>query len=147
MPAHHGRLEASLYYAVRTDAPGRPLSSTITRHRRPRPAEGTNLRDPSSEELESDALNTVLSTREWRTGRQLYRRVMAAVRMGYRGYSTISPQCLRLPAIRALPGSQIGTVGPAAQPRLSLKPETFMDAFHARQPNDAENYEVLQHTR
>ena len=63
--AAHQRLEASLYYAVRTDAPGRPFVDYHTAQT-PKARKGRTFAT-RKEELESDALNTVLSTREWRT--------------------------------------------------------------------------------
>ena len=63
--AAHQRLETGLHYAVRTDAPGRPLMDYHTAQT-PKARRGrtfTTRRDA----LDSDALNTVLSAREWRT--------------------------------------------------------------------------------
>ena len=62
--AAHRNLEAGLYYAVRTDAPGRPLMDYHTAQT-PKGRRGRTFAT-RREELEADDLNTVLSSREWR---------------------------------------------------------------------------------
>ena len=60
----HRRLESGLHYAVRTEASGIPLTDYHTAQT-PRARKGRNFAT-RREELESEDLNTVLSTREWR---------------------------------------------------------------------------------
>lgn len=61
----HRALEEGLHYAVRTDAPGRPF---IDYHTAQTPAARRDRSfETRREELESERLNTVLSSREWRS--------------------------------------------------------------------------------
>ena len=61
----HRALEEGLHYAVRTDAPGRPF---IDYHTAQTPAarRGRSL-ETRREELDAERINTVLSSREWRS--------------------------------------------------------------------------------
>ncbi len=61
----HRALEEGLHYAVRTDAPGRPF---IDYHTAQTPAarRGQSF-ETRREELEAERINTVLSSREWRS--------------------------------------------------------------------------------
>ena len=61
----HEHLQGSLHYAVRTDALGPPLFDYHTTQT-PTARRGVS-HQTRREELDADALNTVLSTREWRT--------------------------------------------------------------------------------
>ena len=61
----HRNLEAGLYYAVRTDASGRPLIDYHT-VQTPKARRGHRFAT-RREELQSDDLYTVLSRREWRS--------------------------------------------------------------------------------
>lgn len=63
--AAHENLEESLHYAVRTDAPGRPLMDYHTAQT-PKAWRGV-VHETRRQELSSADLHTVLSTREWRT--------------------------------------------------------------------------------
>ncbi|MCY4377532.1 MAG: type I-E CRISPR-associated protein Cas5/CasD, partial [Spirochaetaceae bacterium] len=67
--AAHRKLEDALHYAVRTDAPGRPLIDYHTAQT-PRARRGRTFAT-RREELRSENLHTVLSTREWRGGARL----------------------------------------------------------------------------
>jgi CRISPR system Cascade subunit CasD len=58
-------LERSLYYAVRTDAPGRPFVDYHTAQA-PQQRKGLSFATRRAE-LEAANLNTILSTREWRS--------------------------------------------------------------------------------
>ena len=139
--AAHQRLEASLHYAVRTDAPGHPFVDYHTAQT-PKARRGRTFAT-RKEELESDAINTVLSTREWRADASftvaLWPRPDQIVEL-----NDIAA-CLRQPHFVLYLGRKSAPLGFPLNPNI-VEAETFMDAFDARQPSDEER-EVLQHTR
>ena len=128
------RLEAGLYYAVRTDAPGQPLIDWHTAQT-PKARKGRSFAT-RREELESDDLNTVLSTREWRTD------TCFTVVLWPRPESTLDHRRDRRRSaesmFRTLRRTQVGAARLAAQSRdhqskiLSWGPSTL------RQPNEEE---------
>ena len=139
--AAHRQLETSLHYAVRTDAPGRPFVDYQTAQT-PKARKGRTFAT-RREELESDAINTVLSTREWRTDASF------TVALWPRSDEAVAlddiAACLRCPRFTLYLGRKSGPLGLPLNPDI-VEAETFMDAFDARQPNDEERA-ILQHTR
>lgn len=136
--AAHQRLEADLHYAVRTDAPGRPLTDYHTAQT-PKARRGRTFAT-RREELESDALNTVLSTREWRTD------ACFTVALWPRSGQTVDlddiARCLRRPHFVLYVGRKSAPLGLPLNPAI-VETDTFIAAFEARQPNDEEG-DVLQ---
>ena len=137
----HQRLESGLYYAVRTDAPGRPLIDYHTAQT-PKARKGRSFAT-RREELESDNLNTVLSTREWRADSCF------TVVLWARPESTVDLEeiacALRNPCFVLYVGRKSAPLGLPLNPEC-IEADTFMDAFAARQPTDEER-SVLQHIR
>ena len=111
--AAHRNLEAGFFYAVRTDAPGRPFIDYHTAQT-PKVRRGRTFAT-RREELEADDLHTVLSSREWRSDAcftiALWPRHDQAVNL-----SEIV-DALRHPRFALYPRPQGGTSRPAAQPR------------------------------
>ena len=137
----HQRLEAGLYYAVRTDAPGRPLIDYHTAQT-PKARKGRGFAT-RREELESDTLNTVLSVREWRTD------ACFTVALWPRADQFVSldgiAEALRHPRFVLYVGRKSAPPGLPLNPEI-IEADTFVSAFEARQPNDEER-EVLRKTR
>ena len=137
----HGRLEAGLHYAVRTDAPGRPLIDYHTAQT-PKARRGRAFAT-RREELESDAVNTVLSAREWRTD------ACFTVALWPRSGRIVDLDdiagCLRRPRFVLYVGRKSAPLGLPLNPAV-VETETFMDAFDARPRND-EELRVLRHAR
>ena len=135
----HARLEAGLHYAVRTDASGRPFIDYHTAQT-PKARKGRTFAT-RREELESDGLNTVLSTREWRTDTcftvALWPRRGEAIDLGEIAES------LRHPRFVLYLGRKSAPLGLPLNPTI-VEAETFMDAFESRQSNDDEQ-RVLRH--
>ena len=131
--AAHQRLEADLHYAVRTDAPGRPLIDYHTAQT-PKARRGRTFAT-RRDELESDALNTVLSTREWRTD------AFFTVALWPRRDRTVDldeiAECLRRPRFVLYVGRKSAPLGLPLNPAV-VEAATVMDAFDARQPGDEE---------
>ena len=137
--AAHLRLEAELHYAVRTDAPGRPFMDYHT-------AQTPKVRRDRTfatrrEELESDALYTVLSAREWRADACFT--VALWPRSGHAADLDHIAECLRHPRFVLYLGRKSAPLGLPLDPAI-IEAETFIDAFDARLPND-EVRRVLQH--
>ena len=137
----HRRLEAGLHYAVRTDAPGRPLIDYHT-VQTPKARRGRSF-STRREELKSDGLNTVLSVREWRAD------ACFTVALWPRPAQSVDldeiADALRQPRFVLYVGRK------SAPPGLPLNPEiveadTFLAAFAARRPSDEEQ-RVLQSIR
>jgi len=131
--AAHRTLETSFYYAVRTDAPGRPLIDYHTAQT-PKARKGRTF-TTRREELETDDLNTVLSSREWRADScftiALWLRPKAPVDLDE------IANALRYPRFVLYVGRK------SAPPGLPLNPvivetDTFMTAFETRQRNPEE---------
>lgn len=137
--AAHRRLETSLHYAVRTDASGRPFVDYQTTQT-PKARKGRTF-STRREELESDAINTMLSTREWRTDASF------TVALWPRSDETVAlddiAACLRHPHFTLYLGRKSAPLGLPLNPDI-VEAETFMDAFDARQPNDEERKILLQ---
>ncbi len=134
----HRRLESGLYYAVRTDAPGRPLIDYHTAQM-PKARKGRTFAT-RREELESDDLNTVLSTREWRAD------TCFTVALWPRPGETVDlgeiAGALQRPRFVLYVGRKSAPVGLPLNPEI-IEADTFMAALAARQPN-AEEQRVLQ---
>ena len=137
--AAHQRLETGLHYAVRTDAPGRPFIDYHTAQT-PKARRGRSFAT-RREELESDALNTVLSTREWRSDPcftvALWARSGHVVNLGS------VAECLRHPRYVLYLGRKSAPLGLPLDPAI-VEADTFMDAFDARPPSDGVR-QILQH--
>ena len=131
--AAHLNLEASLHFAVRTDAPGRPFLDYHTAQT-PKSRRG---RVPATrqEELATDDLNTVLSSREWRT--DAFFTVALWLRSG--GTVNISEiaDAMCRPRFVLYAGRKSAPLGLPLNPRI-LEAGTFMEAFAARTPNGTE---------
>ncbi len=130
--AHHN-LEACLYYAVRTDAPGRPLMDYHTAQT-PKARKGRTFAT-RRQELESDDLNTVLSSREWRSDAcftaALWPRPGGAVDLDE------IANALQRPRFALYVGRKSAPLGLPLNPEI-ITADTFMDAFEARQPSEEE---------
>jgi CRISPR system Cascade subunit CasD len=135
--AHH-RLETSLHYAVRTDAPGRPLLDYHT-VQTPKARRGRTFAT-RRQELASDDLNTVLSSREWRSDAYftvaLWARPDRAVDLS--GIAS----ALQRPRFVLYVGRKSAPLGLPLNPEI-IEADGFVAAFHARHPNEEER-NVLQ---
>lgn len=129
--AAHQALEAGLFYAVRTDAPGRPLIDYHTAQS-PKARKGRTFAT-RRQELESDDLNTVLSNREWRTDScftvALWARPDAVVDLD--GIAN----ALRQPHFTLYAGRKSAPLGLPLNPTI-VEADTFKSAFNAHQPNE-----------
>lgn len=129
----HQRLEASLHYAVRTDAPGRPFIDYHTAQT-PKARRGRTFAT-RREELESGDLGTVLSVREWRTDAcftvALWPRPGGSVEL-----DEIAGALLR-PHFVLYMGRKSGPLGLPLNPEI-VESDSFMEALDARHPNDEE---------
>ena len=137
--AAHQQLEAGLHYAVRTDAPGRPFMDYHTAQT-PKARRGRTFAT-RREELESDALSTVLSAREWRADACFT--VALWPRSGHAADLDHIAECLRHPRYVLYLGRKSAPLGLPLDPAI-IEAETFMDAFDLRPLND-EVRRVLQH--
>ncbi len=129
----HRKLEAALHYAVRTDAPGRPFIDYHTAQT-PRARRGRTFAT-RREELRSDGLNTVLSTREWRAD------ACFTVALWPRPGRTIDLDglagALRQPRFVLYVGRKSAPLGLPLNPEV-IEAESFVAAFSARRPTDEE---------
>ena len=129
----HRNLEAGLYYAVRTDAAGRPFIDYHTAQT-PKARKGRRS-DTRREELESGDLHTVLSSREWRSDAcfsvALWPRRTDAVDLNE------IAAALRRPRFTLYLGRKSAPLGLPLNPAI-LEADTFMEAFTARRPNSEE---------
>ena len=137
----HQRLEAGLYYAVRTDAPGRPLLDYHTAQT-PKARKGRTFAT-RREELKSDDLNTVLSAREWRADACFT--VALWPRPGETADLDTIAGDLRHPRFVLYVGRKSAPLGLPLNPAI-IEADTFMAAFAARQPNPEEQ-RLLQRVR
>ena len=125
--AAHAQLEASLHYAVRADRPGRPFVDyhTTQTPKAKRGAEYATRRD----ELASDKLNTVISTREWRTDACftaiLWLRDGQSIDLGR------IASALKQPRFVLYLGRKSAPLGLPLNPQI-IEANTFMDAFAGR---------------
>ena len=137
----HLELEESLYYAVRTDAPGRSLLDYHTAQM-PKARRGRSY-TTRREEVSEEDLNTVLSTREWLSD------ACFTVCLWEREGSGISlddlAAALREPQFVLYVGRKSGPLGLPLDPALVVA-ETFDEAFKERQRNPVEQ-EVLDSIR
>ena len=135
--AHQG-LDASLYFAVRTEAPGRALIDYHTAQT-PRSRKGQS-HATRREELGSDHLNTVLSRREWRAD------TFFTIALWLRPNATIDLDAIavafRRPFFVLYVGRKAAPLGLPLNPAI-VEADTFVDAFTARKPNIEERV-VLQ---
>lgn len=131
--ASHQTLEASLFYAVRTDAPGRPMIDYHTAQA-PKARKGRTFAT-RQKELAPDDLNTVLSTREWLTDAcftvALWARPNAEVDLD--GIA----KALRHPHFTLYAGRKSAPLGLPLNPAI-VEADTFASALEARQPNEEE---------
>ena len=129
----HRCLEEGFYYAVRTDAPGRPLMDYHTAQT-PKARKGRTFAS-RREELESGELNTVLSSREWRMD------ACFTVALWPRREDGVDLDevagALRRPCFILYLGRKSAPLGLPLNPAI-VEAETFLDAFLARVPNDEE---------
>ncbi len=129
----HQALEAGLYYAVRTDAPGRPLMDWHTAQT-PKALKGRRFAT-RRDELESEGLNTVLSNREWRTD------TCFTVVLWLRPESTLDLEeiagALRNPVFVLYVGRKSAPLGLPLNPEI-IEADSFMDALNIRRPKDEE---------
>lgn len=136
----HQQLQEGLYFAIRTDAPGRPF---VDYHTAQTP-KGRNRRfGTRREELASGELNTVLSRREWRSDAcftvSLWVRKENAVDIDKLAYA------LRNPDFTLFFGRKSAPLGLPLNPSI-VEAESFMAAFAARQRTDEEQG-VLENIR
>lgn len=136
--AAHRELETGLYYAVRTDAPGRPLIDYHTAQT-PKARRGRTFAT-RRQELQSDDLSTVLSSREWRSDAcftvALWPRPGGAVDLD------AIAGALKRPRFVLYVGRKAAPLSLPLNPEI-IEADAFMDAFEARQPSDAER-SILQ---
>lgn len=129
----HRSLEAGLYYAVRTDAPGRPFIDYHT-VQTPKARKGRTFATRKAE-LDSDGLHTVVSRREWRSDAcftvALWRRADSAVDLD--GLA----EALRRPWFTLYLGRKSAPLGLPLDPAI-VEADTFIAAFKARRRNEAE---------
>lgn len=137
----HQQLDATLHYAVRTDASGRPFIDYHTAQA-PKARKGETFAT-RREELASSHLNTVLSSREWRTDAcftvALWPRPNTAVDL-----DAISA-ALQRPRFVLYVGRKAAPLGLPLNPAL-IEADTFMAALDVRQAN-VEERAVLQRIR
>ena len=124
----HADLEASLHYAVRTDALGRSFMDYHTAQT-PTSRKGKTY-ETRREELGADALNTVLSTREWRADALftacLWPRNGGAVHLGELA------NALHQPRFVLYLGRKSAPLGLPLNPAI-VEAATLLEAFERRQ--------------
>ena len=129
----HRALESGLHYAVRADAAGRPSIDYHTAQT-PRARKGRTFAT-RREELEAGDLNTVLSTREWRSD------AFHTVALWLRPASTVDldriADALRHPRFVLYLGRKSAPLGLPLDPTV-VEANTFMAAFDTRRHNDEE---------
>lgn len=137
--AAHRRLDEELHYAVRTDAPGRPLMDYHTAQT-PKARRGRTFA-VRREELESDGINTVLSSREWLADAfftiALWPRADQAVDLDE------IAAALQRPRFILYFGRKSAPLGLPLNPEV-VEADTFVAALDARR-RTAEEQRVLQH--
>lgn len=123
----HANLEASLHYAVRTDAPGRSFMDYHTAQT-PTSRKGKTYQT-RREELGGDAINTVLSTREWRADALftacLWPRNGGAIHLGELA------SALRQPRFVLYLGRKSAPLGLPLNPEV-VEAATLLEAFEKR---------------
>ena len=134
----HDNLQASLHYAVRTDAPGRPLFDYHTAQT-PAARKG-KTHETRREELTADALNTVLSTREWRTD-ACFTACLWPRNEGMIDLDEMA-SALRQPCFVLYLGRKSAPLGLPLNPRV-IEADTLLGAFEERQAT-AEEANLLE---
>ena len=125
----HRALEGKLHYAVRTDAPGRPFIDYHTAQT-PVARRGRSFQT-RREELEAERINTVLSSREWRSD--------ACYTVVLWGRSGRNPDldeiaaAMREPQFALYLGRKSAPLGLPLDPEL-VETGNFMDALALRRP-------------
>ncbi len=137
----HGTLEAGLFYAVRTDAPGRPFIDYHTAQA-PKARRGRTFAT-RREELAADDLHTILSSREWRTD-ACFTIALWPRRDATADIDAIAA-ALQHPRFTLYLGRKSAPLGLPLNPGI-IEAETFMDAFAGRRPNKVEEA-ILKHIR
>ena len=136
--AAHEHLEASLRYAVRTDAPGRSLMDYHTAQT-PKARRGV-VHETRRQELSSVDLHTVLSTREWRTD------AFFTACLWLREGATVDlfeiASALRQPRFVLYLGRKSAPLGLPLNPAV-VQADTLTEAFDKRQAN-VEEEKVLE---
>ena len=139
--AAHQALETGLFFAVRTDAAGRPFMDFHT-VQTPKSGTGDSFAT-RRRELQSEGLYTVLSAREWRTD------AFFTVALWPRPGSSVDldeiAQALGRPHFTPYAGRKSAPLGLPLNPAV-IEAETFRDALNLRRPNDIER-EVLETVR
>lgn len=137
----HRSMETGLYYAVKTHAPGRPFIDYHTAQT-PKASRGRTF-ETRREELGDDKLNTVLSSREWRS--DTYFTIALWSRQNNTiDISTIAEALLR-PHFALYLGRKSAPLGLPLNPVI-IEADTFREAFEARRPSEEEET-VLKHIR
>ena len=120
----HRNLEAGLYYAVRTDAPGRPFIDYHTAQT-PKARKGRTFATRRGE-LESGDLHTVLSSREWRSDACFTVSCGRESRMPW--ISTRWPTPCGAPCFTLYLGRKSAPLGLPLNPAV-IEADTFMDCL------------------
>ncbi len=125
----HRALEEGLHYAVRTDAPGRPFIDYHTAQT-PSARRGRSF-ETRREELGAERINTVLSSREWRSD------ACFTVALWERSSGSIdldeAAAALRRPRFALYLGRKSAPLGLPLDPAL-IEAANFMDALALRRP-------------
>ena len=129
----HATLESSLHYAVQTDAPARSFMDYHTAQT-PTSRKGKTY-ETRREELGADALNTVLSTREWRADALftacLWPRDGGAIHLGELA------DAMRQPRFVLYLGRKSAPLGLPLNPAI-VEAATLLEAFEGRQATTEE---------
>ena len=125
----HRALEEALYYAVRTDAPGRPFIDYHTAQT-PSTRRGRSF-VTRREELGAERINTVLSSREWRSDACFT--IVLWERAGGNADLDAIAAALRRPHFALYLGRKSAPLGLPLDPDL-VEAATFMDALALRRP-------------
>ena len=128
--AGHDELESGLYYAVSTDAPGRPFVDYHTTQSA-RAAHGRVFRT-RREQLEAPKLHTVLSFREWRSDAMF--RVALWLRPGSRLDLGDLSDALRKPSFNLYLGRKSAPLGLPLDPQI-VEADDVLGALTARKTN------------
>ena len=131
----HRELEDGLYFAVRTDSPGRSFVDYQTAQS-PTAPKGKEFATRRSE-LEAPDLNTVLSKREWLVDPcftvALWPRPAGMIEVDDIAHA------LRSPYFTVYLGRKSAPLGLPLKPEV-IETDTFSAAFHLRERNEVENY-------
>lgn len=128
----HRALEEGLYYAVRTDAPGRPFIDYHTAQT-PSARRGRTF-ETRREELDAERINTVLSSREWRSDA-----CFTVALWGRSGGSADLDEiaaALRRPRFTLYLGRKSAPLGLPLDPEI-VEAADFIDAIALRRPTVA----------